>query len=184
MVKANNKLYYGDNLEILRDKIPSETIDLIYLDPPFQSGKNYNTIFEPELSRVKGATAQQHAFEDTWRWEDGEAEREYQGLVTGTITKEKPGQKLIDLIKAMRGYLSECSMIAYLCMMAPRLLEMRRVLKETGSIYLHCDPTASHYLKLLMDSIFGVENFRNEIIWCYSTSGRGKREFSKKHDII
>ncbi|MCK4249232.1 MAG: restriction endonuclease, partial [Candidatus Omnitrophica bacterium] len=130
-----------------------------------------------------GATSQEQAFEDTWQW-GHEAEQEYLGLIASTITKEKPGQKLIDLITSMREYLGECSLMAYLCMMAPRLLEMKRVLKETGSIYLHCDPTASHYLKLLMDSIFDVKNFRNEIIWCYSTSGRGKREFSKKHDII
>lgn len=142
-----NTLYYGDNLDILRDKIPSDSVDLIYLDPPFQSGKNYNIIFQPELNKIKGATAQINTFEDTWGWGD-EAENEYQGLITGTITKEKPNQKLIELIKAMRSYLSECSMMAYLSMMAPRLVEMRRVMKDTGSIYLHCDPTASHYLKL------------------------------------
>jgi site-specific DNA-methyltransferase (adenine-specific) len=178
-----NILYFGDNLEILRDKIPSNCVDLIYLDPPFKSGKSYNIIFQPELNRIKGATAQIKTFEDTWQWGD-EAEKEYQGLITGTITTEKPNQKLIELIKAMRSYLGECSMMAYLCMMAPRLLEMRRVMKETGTIYLHCDPTASHYLKLLMDAVFGVKNFRNEIVWCYAGGGIPKNDFPRKHDII
>ena len=159
-----NLLYYGDNLDILKEHIKDESIDLIYLDPPFQSGKNYNQIFQPEQGGVKGATAQIQAFADTWQWGE-EAEREYTGLITGTLTKEPPSQKLIDLMKAMRGYLGECPLLAYLCMMSPRLLEMRRVLKPTGSIYLHCDPTASHYLKLLMDAVFEVKNFRNEIIW-------------------
>jgi site-specific DNA-methyltransferase (adenine-specific) len=178
-----NTLYFGDNLEILRDKIPSNYVDLIYLDPPFKSGKSYNIIFQPELNKIKGATAQIKTFEDTWRWGD-EAENEYQGLITGTITKEKPSQKLIDLIKAMRGYLGECSMMAYFSMMAPRLVEMRRVMKGTGSIYLHCDPTASHYLKLLMDAVFGTKNFQNEIVWCYKLGGRPKKGFPKKHDVI
>ena len=162
-----NSLYYGDNLDILKKHIKDETIDLIYLDPPFQSGKNYNQIFQPQAGGIKGATAQIQAFEDTWHWGE-EAEREYTGLVTGTLTTEPPGQKLIDLMKAMRGYLTEGPLLAYLCMMAPRLLEMKRVLKNTGSIYLHCDPTASHYLKLLMDAVFGGKNFRNEIVWCYT----------------
>jgi site-specific DNA-methyltransferase (adenine-specific) len=178
-----NTLYYGDNLDILRDKIPSNCVDLIYLDPPFQSGKNYNIIFQPKLNKIKGATAQIKTFEDTWRWGD-EAENEFQGLIIGTITKEKPNQKLIDLIKAMRGYLGECSMMAYFSMMAPRLVEMRRVMKDSASIYLHCDPTASHYLKLLMDAVLGARNFRNEIVWCYAGGGIPKKDFPRKHDII
>jgi len=182
-----NTLYYGDNLDILRDKIPSDCVDLIYLDPPFQSGKNYNIIFQPELNKIKGATAQIKTFEDTWRW-GNEAENEYQGLITGTITKEKPNQKLIELIKSMRSYLGECSMMAYLSMMAPRLVEMRRVMKDTGSIYLHCDPTASHYLKLLMDAVFGVENYRTEIIWkrssAHSDTKQGRRQHGRIHDVI
>jgi site-specific DNA-methyltransferase (adenine-specific) len=178
-----NTLYFGDNLDILRDKISSDCVDLIYLDPPFQSGKNYNIIFQPELNKIKAATAQIKTFQDTWRWGD-EAENEFQGLITGTITKEKPNQKLIDLIKAMRGYLGECPMMAYFSMMAPRLVEMRRVMKETGSIYLHCDPTASHYLKLLMDAVFGTNNFQNEIVWCYEIGARSKRRWGRKHDII
>src|SRR5450830_1084365 len=136
-----NSLYYGDNLDILKKNIKAESIDLIYLDPPFQSGKNYNRIFKPEDFGVKGATSQIQAFQDTWKW-GPEAESEYTGLITGTLTTEPPGQKLKDLMIAMRGYLSEGPLLAYLCMMAPRLVEMRRALKETGSIYLHCDPTA------------------------------------------
>ena len=181
-----NKLYFGDNLDILRDKIPDNFVDLIYLDPPFKSGKTYNIIFQPEVGEIKGATAQIKTFEDTWNW-GIEAERNYEGLISGTITKEKPSQKLIDWMKAMRSYLGECSMMAYLSMMAPRLLEMKRVLKNTGSIYLHCDPTASHYLKLLMDAIFGVDNFRNEIIWRIGwVSGfkTQKRGWIRNHDTL
>jgi adenine specific DNA methylase Mod len=178
-----NTLYFGDNLGILRDKIPSGCVDLIYLDPPFKSGKSYNIIFQPELRKIKGATAQIKTFEDTWQWGD-EAENEYQGLITGTITKEKPNQSLIDLIKAMRGYLGECSMMAYFSMMAPRLLEMRRVMKETASIYLHCDPTASHYLKLLMDAIFGVNNFRNEIVWQRTGAHSDARRWGRVTDTL
>jgi len=179
-----NKLYYGDNLEILRDKIDSEYIDLIYLDPPFQSGKDYNIIFKPETHKINGATAQIHTFEDTWKW-GTEPEKEFEGLITASITREKPNQKIIELMKAMRAYLTECSMFAYLCMMAPRLLELKRVLKKTGSIYLHCDPTASHYLKLLMDAIFGVENFQNEIIWQRTNAHNSPaKQFCRLHDDV
>ena len=181
-----NKLYYGDNLEVLRDKIPDESVDLIYLDPPFQSGKNYNIIFAPQTNNVKGATAQMQAFEDTWQWGE-EAEKEYLGLIQGTITKERPSQKLIDLMQAMRGYLDNSPMMAYLAMMAPRLLEMRRVLKDSGCIYLHCDPVASHYLKLLMDAIFGNNNFQREIIWSLETVSGFKSQSNnwiRGHDTI
>jgi len=177
-----NKLYFGDNLEVLRDKIESNTVDLIYLDPPFQSGKNYNIIFD-DRKKVKGISAQIQAFEDTWQW-GPEAEKEYSELIQGKITKGNPPAKLIELMSAMRSYLGEVPMMAYLAMMAPRLLEMKRILKDTGSIYLHCDPTASHYLKLLMDAVFGGNNFRNEIVWCYETGGRATNYFPKKHDTI
>lgn len=178
-----NTLYFGDNLEILRDKIPSDHVHLIYLDPPFKSGKDYNIIFRPETNKIKGATAQVKTFEDTWQWGD-EAEREYDGLITGSITKERPDQKLIELLKAMRGYLGECPMMAYLCMMAPRLLEMKRVLKDTGSIYLHCDPAASHYLKVLMDAVFGDENFRTEIAWKRTSSHSDAKRYGPVHDVL
>jgi len=179
-----NTLYYGDNLEILINSIENESVDLIYLDPPFQSGKDYNIIFKPEKAGVKGATSQIKTFEDTWNWGE-EAEREYTGLISGTLTKQPPSQKLIDLMKAMRSYLAECPMLAYLCMMAPRLLELKRVLKPTGSIYLHCDPTASHYLKMIMDAVFGTQNFRNEIIWKrIDAKGNVQKKYGWIHDII
>lgn len=178
-----NTLYFGDNLEVLREKIESNTVDLIYLDPPFQSGRNYNIIFD-NAKKVKGISAQIQAFEDTWKW-GPEAEKEYSGLIQGMITKERPSARLIELMKAMRGYLNESPMMAYLVMMAPRLLEMKRVLKDTGSIYLHRDPTASHYLKLLMDSIFGANNFKNEIIWSYGARATVRKSgFPQKHDVI
>jgi len=181
-----NILYFGDNLEVLKEKIEDKSVDLIYLDPPFQSGKDYNIIFDNKTQEAKGISAQIQAFEDTWTW-GPEAEKAYEGLINGTITREKPTVKLIELMRAMRSYLNDSSMMAYLAMMAPRLLEMKRALKDTGSIYLHCDPTASHYLKLLMDAIFGAENFRNEIVWRigwvsgYKTQKRG---WIRNHDIL
>lgn len=159
-----NKLYFGDNLDILKNNIRSESVDLIYLDPPFNSGKDYNILFKPEKEQVKGATAQIQTFQDTWHWGE-QAEREYQGIIDGSINLEAPNQAIINLIQSFRSYLGESSIMAYLTMMAPRLIEMHRVLKQTGSIYLHCDSTASHYLKLLMDAIFGVINYKNEIVW-------------------
>ncbi|HOY84963.1 MAG TPA: DNA methyltransferase [Candidatus Syntrophosphaera sp.] len=179
-----NTLYYGDNLDILKDYIASESIDLVYLDPPFQSGKNYNIIFRPEKQGVKGATSQIKTFEDTWNWGQ-EAEFEYTMLITGSLTKEPPPQKLIDLMKAMRSYLDACPLMAYLCMMAPRLLELRRVLKPSGSIYLHCDPTASHYLKLLLDAVFGADRFVSEIIWKrIDAKGNVQKKYGWIHDVI
>ncbi|MBI4722539.1 MAG: restriction endonuclease [Candidatus Stahlbacteria bacterium] len=182
--QRKNRLYFGDNLDILRDKIADNTVDLVYLDPPFKSGKNYNIIFQPSAGKIKGAMAQIETFKDTWVW-GIEAEKNYQGLIKGNITKETPSQKLIELLKSMRSYLDEYSMMAYLSMMATRLLEMKRVLKDTGSIYLHCDPTASHYLKLLMDAIFGVENFINEITWRRTNSPKAQTKgFGTQHDVI
>ena len=151
-----NTLYYGDNLDILRRHVKDETVDLIYLDPPFKSEQDYNVLFaERNGSR---SAAQIKAFEDTWRW-DQSAARAYQDVV------ETGPQRVSQAMQAYRTFLGENDMMAYLAMMAPRLVELRRVLKPTGSIYLHCDPTASHYLKLLMDAVFGPVNFRNEIIW-------------------
>ncbi|MCK9308911.1 MAG: restriction endonuclease [Candidatus Cloacimonetes bacterium] len=178
-----NTLYYGDNLEIMKEHIKDESVDLIYLDPPFQSGRNYNIIFNPKQDGIKGATSQINAFEDTWVW-GMEAEREYSELIMGTLTREKPTQKLIDLMKAMRSYLDACPLMAYICMMAPRLLEMKRVLKPTGSIYLHCDPTASHYLKLLMDAVFEPKNYRNEITWKRTSAHSDSKRFGANTDII
>lgn len=150
-----NTLYYGDNLDVLQRYIKDDSIDLVYLDPPFKSNVNYNVLFaEQNGSRAK---AQMKAFEDTWRW-DQEAARAFQETV------EKGGRVSL-VMQAFRTFLGDNDMLAYLSMMAPRLVELHRVLKPTGSIYLHCDPAASHYLKLLMDAVFGPQQFRNEIIW-------------------
>ncbi|MCE5255016.1 MAG: restriction endonuclease [Actinomycetia bacterium] len=150
-----NLLYYGDNLDVLRRHIKDESIDLVYLDPPFNSNATYNVLFAEQNGTR--AAAQIKAFEDTWRW-DQQAAREYEETV------EHGGQVAKALI-AFRTLLGESNMMAYLAMMAPRLVELRRVLRPTGSIYLHCDPTASHYLKVLMDAVFGPDNFGSEIIW-------------------
>ncbi|MEA3310944.1 MAG: DNA methyltransferase [candidate division WOR-3 bacterium] len=171
---VDNLLYYGDNLDILRHYIKDETVDLIYLDPPFNSKATYNVLFgEQNGSR---SAAQIKAFEDTWRW-DQEAATAYQKVV-------ECGGLVSQTMQAFRQLLGDNDMLAYLTMMAQRLVELRRVLKPIGSIYLHCDPTASHYLKILMDSIFGAKNFRNEIVWCYTSGGVPKRDFARKHDII
>jgi site-specific DNA-methyltransferase (adenine-specific) len=157
---SDNMLYYGDNLDVLRRHIDEESIDLIYLDPPFNSNANYNVLFA-ERSGAQ-ATAQIKAFEDTWRWDENAA-RAYQEVV-------ETGGRVSLAMQSFRTFLGESDMLAYLAMMAPRLVELRRVLKSTGSIYLHCDPTASHYLKMLMDAVFGPEQFRDEIVWQRSTA--------------
>ncbi|MGH9668847.1 MAG: DNA methyltransferase, partial [Terriglobales bacterium] len=152
---AENRLYYGDNLDVLRRYVKDESVDLIYLDPPFNSRQDYNVLFA-EKDGTRSAS-QIMAFEDTWEW-NLEAERTYQEVV-------EAGGRVAEVMRAFRTFLSNSDMMAYLAMMAPRLVELRRVLKETGSIYLHCDPTASHYLKMLMDAVFGPQHFRNEITW-------------------
>ncbi len=169
-----NILYYGDNLDILRRYVKNESVDLVYLDPPFNSNTNYNVLFaEKDGSR---AASQIRAFSDTWTW-TGESESVFAELVIG-------GGKVADAMQAFRTFLGPCDLLAYLVMMAPRLVELRRVMKPTASIYLHCDPTASHYLKLLMDAVFGNGNYLNEIIWCYDTGGRSTNSFPRKHDVI
>ena len=171
-----NQLYFGDNLDVLREHIPDESVDLIYLDPPFNSNATYNMLFR-ERSGEESA-AQITAFEDTWHWTI-ESERAYREVVT------RGPEKLSKLLQSMRDFLGQSDLMAYLAMMAPRLAELRRVLKSTGSIYLHCDPTASHYLKLLMDAGFGSDNFRSEIIW-RRTSAHNKlsRKYGPIHDTI
>jgi len=166
-----NTLYFGDNLKVLREHVSDESVDLIYLDPPFNSNATYNVLFA-EKSGEK-STAQITAFDDTWHWgQDSEAT--YQELATG------PHGKLADLMQALRGFLGTNDMMAYLTMMAIRLVELRRVLKPTGSIYLHCDPTASHYLKLVMDAVFGPLNYRNEIVWKRRTGSSSQVHLSNK----
>jgi site-specific DNA-methyltransferase (adenine-specific) len=173
--KIMNELYYGDNLDILRRYIKDESVDLIYLDPPFNSNATYNVLFSQQDG--SHSRAQIHAFEDTWRW-DSEAAKSYQ------ITVEMGGP-LADALRAFRLLLGNSNMMAYLSMMAPRLVELKRVLNKTGSIYLHCDPTASHYLKILMDSIFSAEFFRNEIVWQRLYGGKSDAgQFGNNSDRI
>jgi len=172
---TENILYYGDNLEILRRYIKDETVDLIYLDPPFKSNQDYNVLFaEQNGSR---SAAQIKAFEDTWEW-NTIAAAAYQEIV------ESGHQRVSQAMQAFRTFLDESDMMAYLAMMAPRLVELHRVLKPTGSIYLHCDPTASHYLKMLMDAVFEPANFQNEIVWHYRRWTGEARRFQRMHDTI
>ena len=152
----NNKLYFGDNLDILQEHVATESIDLIYLDPPFNSNATYNLLFRAESSAQ--SAAQITAFDDIWHWG---LESEY---AFRTVVANGP-RGLGQLLEAMRAFLGQNDMVAYLTMMAQRMCELQRVLKPTGSIYLHCDPTASHYLKLLLDAVFGARQFRNEIVW-------------------
>jgi len=170
-----NQLYFGDNLDILRRHIPVGSVDLIYLDPPFNSNATYNVLFS-EKSAEKSA-AQITAFEDTWHWGE-EAAAAYHEVVTAGP------RKLADLLQALRSFLGQNDMMAYLTMMAVRLVELHRVLKPTGSIYLHCDPTASHYVKLLLDSIFGPKYFRNEIIWKRTSAHSSAKRYGPIHDTI
>ena len=157
----SNRLHYGDNLEVLRSHVRDETVDLIYLDPPFNSNANYNVIFAPPKglrTKMDAQHAQIEAFEDTWHWNDT-AEDAFDQLARSGHTKA------FDLLNAMRAFLGENDMMAYLAMMVVRLIELHRVLKRSGSLYLHCDPTASHYLKLLLDGVFGADRFTNEVVW-------------------
>jgi site-specific DNA-methyltransferase (adenine-specific) len=169
-----NKLYYGDNLAVLRDYIPSQSIDLIYLDPPFNSRQDYNVLFA-EKDGARSAS-QITAFKDTWEWNE-ESSLAYEQVV-------EAGGRVAEAMRAFRTLLGGTDMLAYLAMMAPRLVELRRVLKETGSIYLHCDPTASHYLKLLMDAVFGPLAFSAELVW-KRTNARGTvNNWPHIHDTI
>jgi site-specific DNA-methyltransferase (adenine-specific) len=171
-----NQLFFGDNLEILRGgRIPVESVDLIYLDPPFNSNATYNILFA-EKGGEKSA-AQITAFDDFWQW-DATAAAHYHELVT-----EGPA-KLSALVQALRSFLGSNNMMAYLTEMAIRLVELHRVLKPTGSLYLHCDPTASHYLKLILDAIFSPKNFRNEIIWKRANAHNDPKRFGRISDTI
>jgi len=172
---TDNVLYYGDNLEILRRYIKDETIDLVYLDPPFKSNRDYNVLFaEQNGSR---SAAQIKAFEDTWEW-NTVAAAAYQEIV------ESGHQRVSQVMQAFRTFLGESDMMAYLSMMAPRLVELHRVLKSTGSIYLHCDQTASAHLRLLMDAVFRPNNFHNEIVWHYRRWTATANKFQRLHDTI
>lgn len=173
-----NALYYGDNLDILRRYVKDEPVDLVYLDPPFNSNQDYNVLFEEQDG--SRAPAQIKAFEDTWRW-DRSAAQAYQEIV------ETGPERVSKAMQGLRSFLGENDMMAYLAMMTPRLVELRRILKPTGSIYLHCDPTASHYLKMLMDAVFAPVNCRREIIWRSGWASGFKTKVAnwvRNHDVL
>ncbi len=192
-----NQLFYGDNLHVLPEQIADESVDLIYLDPPFNSKRDYNLLFKTPKKPAKASAsskpaslagepeadtqysdAQITAFEDTWHWNDV-AEREFDEILKCSNTD------VSELMKALRSFLKQNDMLAYLTMMCNRLLELHRVLKPTGSLYLHCDPTASHYLKLVLDGVFGKENYVNEIIWERSApKGHAFTRYASAHDVI
>ncbi len=174
----SGRLFYGDNLEVLRRYVGDDSVDLVYLDPPFNSNATYNVLFaERDGAR---STAQIKAFGDTWQW-DRQAAAAYEEVV-------EQGGDISRAMQAFRTILSRSNMLAYLAMMAPRLQKLHRVMKQTGSLYLHCDPTASHYLKLLLDSVFGPRSFRSEIIWkrssAHSDTKQGRRIHGHIHDVI
>lgn len=170
-----NRLFYGDNFEVLRQHIAGESVDLVYLDPPFNSNADYNVLFaEQDGSR---SASQIKAFGDTWRW-DQAAAKAFHEVVTSGHTRVSLA------MQAFRTFLGENDVLAYLAMMAPRLVELHRVLKTTGSIYLHCDPTSSHYLKILMDGVFGVQNFRSEVIWKRTPAHGSAKKWGNVHDSI
>jgi len=172
---TENTLFYGDNLGILREYIPDDSIDLVYLDPPFNSNRNYNVLFKDESGSE--SEAQITAFEDTWHWNQA-AEQTYRELVT-----QSPDH-VAKMIAAQREFIGANQMMAYLVMMAARLTALHRVLKATGSLYLHCDPTASHYLKIILDTIFGATNFRNEIMWKRTSAHNDSKTCGNTHDIL
>lgn len=173
---THNTLFYGDNLPILREYLPDESVDLVYLDPPFNSQRAYNVSLKDESGGE--AHAQIAAFEDTWNWDES-ASFTYQDLVENAPTN------VARMISAMRDFIGPNALLAYLVMMTARLIELRRVLKSTGSLYLHCDPTASHYLKIVLDTIFGADNFRNEIIWQRTLAkALSSKTLPNNHDVI
>ena len=168
-------LYFGDNLYVLREEIKSESVDLIYLDPPFNSKRDYNLLFK--TPKGHDSDAQITAFDDTWHWGE-QTEREFAELL------HQENTDVSEMIQSLRRFLKESDMMAYLVMMANRLVELHRVLKPIGSLYLHCDPTASHYLKVMMDAIFGTGNFRSEIIWKRTTAHNDPKRWGNIHDTI
>ncbi len=177
-----NRLFYGDNLDVLRQHVPAGTVDLVYLDPPFNSNRSYNVIFNRHDVINEADSAQIQAFDDTWRWTPV-TERQYTGYVGGELPNE-----VANALTAFRTLIGENDALAYLVNMAPRLVELHRVLKATGSLYLHCDPTMSHYLKVLLDAIFGPDRFVNEIIWkrssAHSDSKQGSQHYGRVSDTI
>ncbi len=183
MELKTNVLYYGDNLEILRhrDYFPDNSVDLIYLDPPFNSKKDYNILFKES---DRWSEAQVIAFSDTWHWTPATEDAYREFLLKAPLKVGKLLEGMVDGYGSGGGWIGRNDVSAYLVMMAPRLQEMHRVLKPTGSLYLHCDSTASHYLKLVLDQIFGAKNFQNELLWCYQGRELAKTRWNRKHDVI
>lgn len=175
MTMKPNSLLYGDNMEWL-PQVATDSVDLVYLDPPFNSNRNYNVIFARNAS--SSDTAQIQAFDDTWRWTQV-TEEQYLELVNGGLPSV-----VADALRAMHMLLGENDALAYLVNMAPRLVELHRVLKDTGSLYLHCDPTMSHYLKVMLDAIFGASNFRNEVVWKRTSAHSSAKKYGPIHDVI
>jgi DNA modification methylase len=175
---SSNTLYYGDNLEVLRLYGKADSVDLVYLDPPFNSNQDYNVLFA-EHDQTRSAS-QIKAFGDTWKWDEGAA-RACREVI-------EAGGRVSQAMQAFHSFLGDSDMTAYLAMMAPRLTELHRVLKSTGSLYLHCDPTASHYLKMLLDAVFGPANFKSEIVWkrstAHSDTKQGRRQHGRLHDVL
>ncbi len=172
-----NHLYYGDNLTVLRQHVKDESVDLVYLDPPFNSNRNYSVIFSKDGRVDDENTAQIEAFEDTWHWTH-ETDVQYNEFVANAP------MRVADALSAFHTLLGENDAMAYLVNMAPRLYELHRVLKPTGSLYLHCDPTMSHYLKVLLDSIFSPVLFKNEVIWKRTQAHNSAKRFGPQHDVI
>lgn len=170
-----NKLYYGDNLDVLPQHVANESVDVVYLDPPFNSKATYNVFLRDEAGVA--ASSQVVAFGDTWRWS-----YETDGLYD-SIRSDSP-DRVVNAVEGLFGILGKCDLMAYVVMMTPRLLQLRRVLKSSGVLLLHCDPTASHYLKVLLDSIFGQEQFRNEIVWSYKRWTASRKVLPRLHDVI
>jgi adenine specific DNA methylase Mod len=174
-----NTLYYGDNLQVLRQHVDDESVDLVYLDPPFNSNASYHVLFKEKSGEE--SPAQIKAFTDTWEW-TLETERTFEQDI---IYNPEVPYSTKEMVAAFRQVLGEkTDMMAYLVMMTPRLVELRRVLKPTGSLYLHCDPTASHYLKVVLDTIFGPRMFNNEIIWPRTNAHHDAKRYGRIHDVL
>ena len=172
-----SRFLFGDNLKWLRDAklFPDTSVDLVYLDPPFNSNADYNVLFREASGEA--SQAQFHAFTDTWNWAD--AAQTYAEFVDNC-----PNTAVVEVVESLHTFLKNSPMMAYLAMMAPRLVELHRALKPTGSLYLHCDPTASHYLRMLLDGIFGAENFRTEIVWKRTNVHNDSKTWSRVSDTI
>lgn len=170
---AKNELYFGDNLDVLRRRIKDETVDLVYLDPPFNSKANYNVLYKEPTGQASAAQVQ--AFEDSWHWEGAAAT--FDEIMRGSSSAAT-------ILSSLRSFLGDSDLMAYLTMMSIRLIEMHRVLRPTGSLYLHCDPTASHYIKVILDGIFGPQNFRSELIWKRTSAHSSAKRWGPVHDVL